>query len=236
MIHVPIGQFEMGIRLEDLERICEANFGTPRCLSGDELVVTHHYQVTVYGFWIDKYETTREQYQRCVDRGLCEAVFSTTTQDLQLPVTRINWYQALNYCNSRGARLLTDEEWEYAASGTGNDVLPDGGSILVDFFSELQEPVFEPYIVGSYKADISWIGVYDMGFNVNEWVEDRYAPYPGFEYNPQVEWRADAWRVARDGGWDVGHENAFTFMRSAQPPEAALNIGIRCGRTSDPPE
>ena len=37
------------------------------------------------------------------------------------PVTNVSWFAAQAYCEARGARLPTTEEWEYALADSGRD-------------------------------------------------------------------------------------------------------------------
>ena len=55
--------------------------------------------------------------------------------DRRRPVTGVSWFAARAYCDARGARLPTTDEWEYAAGlgGRGAD-----GSLTADFVRELR--------------------------------------------------------------------------------------------------
>ena len=71
-------------------------------------------------------------------------------------------------------------------SGRGLRAAAIPGSILGEMNTDhgkanLQDAGSLPQIaaVGSFKEDVSPLGVMDLAGNVFEWVEDRYALYPG---------------------------------------------------------
>lgn len=81
---------------------------------------------TVYlnAFYIDKYEVTNSLYKTCVDANACAfpkffnsnlrtTYYSDARYD-QYPVIGVTWDMAKAYCAWRGARLLTEAEWEKA--------------------------------------------------------------------------------------------------------------------------
>lgn len=97
--------------------------------------------VKVSPFSVGKYEITQRQFLSVM--GYNPSWFSG---DLQMPVERVSWYEAIEYCNrlstrqglspvyrllddsvvysrsANGYRLLTDAEWEYACrAGTNSD-------------------------------------------------------------------------------------------------------------------
>jgi formylglycine-generating enzyme required for sulfatase activity len=116
MVLVPGGRFTMGSPAAEEDR------------SDDEV----QHRVTVSVFYMGKYEVTQAEY---------EAIMGTNPSKFKgarLPVERVSWYEAVEYCNKRSAkegltpaykangdnvawkknangyRLPTEAEWEYA--------------------------------------------------------------------------------------------------------------------------
>jgi sulfatase modifying factor 1 len=91
--------------------------------------------------------------------------------DARRPVTEVSWFAARAFCESRGARLPTTDEWEYAAlaSETSRNASRDAVFIrrLLDLY-RTPRPV--PPVVGSGFRNA--YGVQDLHGVVWEWVLD----------------------------------------------------------------
>lgn len=241
MIFVPAGDFIMGVSREKAEEVCigsvprdtlnawtseETETYVNLCLGEHrDQSIFHPYEAEIEGFWIDKYEVSYEQLNVCPT-----CINSPKNIDSKLPITNIDWFTAYRFCTNRGARLPTEEEWEYAASGPDNHSLTWGGVDVHEYFSSTDSA--RP--VGANEWDVSWIGVYDMAWNVSEWVDGRSIPYPDFDQ----EWPfpIDTYRVLRGGGWASTALFATTYVREHAFAEAEGYVGFRCARTSDPRE
>jgi len=181
-------------------------------------------------YWIDVTEVTNGAYGS-----------SGNLAGDELPRDSVSWTDADTHCQSRGARLPTEAEWEYAARGPSNLIYPWGDDFVAD------NVVFEPNSrhqtakVGSHPDGTSWVGVYDLSGNVSEWVNDRYdADYYGTlaegVVNPQgAEDGTDA-SLLRGGYWNIGNP---TFLRAAYrgkfiPGDLyARALGFRCAHSYD---
>jgi formylglycine-generating enzyme required for sulfatase activity len=177
-------------------------------------------------FWIDRYEASSADDQR--------------------PDT-MTWFDAQTLCESRGTRLPTEAEWEYAARGPDSWVYPWGnewdGSLLPDPDGG-STPVGRGNTsapIGSSPGGASWIGALDLSGNVAEWVADWYSsPYPstledgvvnplGPEFTDWVD------KVQRGGAYNDGES-----IRAANESRAAYryhdsmssdSAGVRCVRS-----
>lgn len=172
-------------------------------------------------FWIDRYEVTNAQF------GSPGAF-----QGENRPRENINWFEAQAYCESRGARLPTEAEWEYASRGPDDLLYPWGNELLLDNLVIDRTSNNQTADVGSRPNGVSWVGAYDMAGNVWEWVSSIYRPYP-YEENDGREDMEDttARRVYRGGLGsyiDDGPSLAKRFRR--EPEERDWFIGFRCAR------
>ena len=80
-----------------------------------------------YGYLLQLFEVTREEYALCAEAGICERPESCDGNgpppDLEdesrgnHPMQCLTRYQAETYCAWIHARLPTESEWEYAAAG-----------------------------------------------------------------------------------------------------------------------
>ncbi len=167
--------------------------------------------------------------------ALLKAMFDDQAQKNTLPVTGVTWPEADAYCRWAGKRLPTEQEWEKAARGAqglefpwGNDWKPD---ITNTGDNSDQESGIVP--VGSFPANRSPYGVFDMSGNVWEWVADWYQPYPGNK-EPSKEYGQQK-KVIRGGGGGVGHYSIPVFFRGAtrqyaEPTARSEDVGFRCAK------
>jgi serine/threonine-protein kinase len=236
-VYVPSGSFMMG------------------SFNGDSHEQPAH-EVYLDGYWIDKFEVTNAQYEKCVDEGKCETPFKNATFTrasyfgtaiyANYPVVYVSWAKAKAYCEWAGGRLPTEAEWEKAARGnTDTRVYPWGGALdggkanYCDRNCESDKKdqnVNDGYAdtapIGYYPGGASPFGVMDMAGNVWEWVADWYgAEY----YSRQTTWSNPTGptsgedRVIRGGSWI----NTAIIMRvsnrySYSSDTTYSSIGFRC--------
>jgi formylglycine-generating enzyme required for sulfatase activity len=219
-IPIPEGDFEMG----------SENGGS------DEMPV---HTVYVDKFEIGKYEVTNRQYAQCIKAGICVGSAFEEGKDLR-PVVNVTWNDAKNYCEWVGGRLPTEAQWEKAASWNDEKkiklVYPWGNDIDCSYANYGGCGVNGITEVGSYESGKSPYGVYDMGGNVWEWVNDwyqsdYYATLGDNVSNPQGPSIGNS-RVLRGGSW----YNLDIYVRSASryrylPADTSNGIGFRCARS-----
>lgn len=181
-------------------------------------------------FWIDRYEVTNEQFN-----GLAgQAERASGNEDPEYPRENVTWFEAATFCASRGGRLPTETEWEYAARGPEGLFFPwgdrwvTGNSVWQNTSGGNTDPV------GGRPEGISWVGAYDMVGNVWEWTASIYADYP---YDPldgreSLEGSSDTERVLRGGAFYAFEESVLNavnrFKYAANRREDSF--GIRCIR------
>jgi formylglycine-generating enzyme required for sulfatase activity len=192
------------------------------------------HQVTISSFAMSKYEITNEEYEEFdpTHRQFRDG-FSWRNRE---PVIYVSSTDGANYCNwlsrqagltpvydektlepnlkADGFRLATEAEWEYAASGRGEDrtypwgnEAPDATRCSFTGMASLAVPKVVvsdigggTAVVGSYPAGASRDGIMDMAGNVAEWCMDYYSNYsPESQKDPCC--LSGYTRVVRGGSW-----------------------------------
>jgi formylglycine-generating enzyme required for sulfatase activity len=243
MALVPTGCFMMGSSAEDIDdalQLCEDTLEESRCRRDwleDE--TPKHEQCFDEPFWIDVTEVTNAQYGS-------EGYFSGADR----PRESVTWFEARAHCESRGTRLPTEPEWEYAARGPDGLVFPWGNRIdglLANFCDANCEKRWADRSaddgyettapVGSFSGGASWVGALDMSGNVSEWTSSLMLDYP-YDAADGVEddWGGDGrpWRSVRDGSWSApGYYYLRSTYRNGVDPSTNDydTTGFRCARS-----
>ncbi len=222
LVSVPGGTFRMGANAKE----------------SDELPVR---DVTLSAFAIGKYEITNKEFEQFMPEHRTHRT-ALSWRDRE-PVIYVSWREAAGYCNwlsrkkgltpaydettwkvdraADGFRLPTEAEWEYVASGRGeNRIYPWGSEMPNKTLANVSsaEEVFSQSaiatqltdggtaIVGSYPEGVSRDGVMDLAGNVAEWCSDayHYEPYSEtvdpLDERPAKSPRA-TYRSIRGGSW-----------------------------------
>ncbi len=181
-------------------------------------------------FWIDKFEVTNGQFWRFDGQAEREP----NSADDDQPRDNITWYEARGFCLVRGARLPSEAEWEYAASGPDNLRFPWGNEWIEENAAWDDNTEQESLPVGSRPEGVSWVGAYDMSGNIWEWVNTKYRDYP-YDHEDGRDLPANEegdYRVIRGGAYDSGGE-AFlstSFRNNNVPDYFNIYDGFRCAR------
>lgn len=219
-VRIPPGEFLMGSEEED-----------------EDARPVH--RVRLSGFWLSRFEVTREQYARFLaETGHPEPAHWTNSRFTRpdQPVIGVSWEDAVAFCRWAGGRLPTEAEWEYAARGTDGRRYPWGNEepdpSRAVFHLDIGFGATMP--VGSAKAGASPFGILDMAGNVFEWCADWYDP----EYyarspreNPPGP-PSGEFRVIRGGSWINLPDACRSAARAKYPPSGrSVMIGIRVARS-----
>lgn len=230
MILIPAGEFEMGDDSHDQNE-------RPR----------HKRQVAAY--YIDKFEVTNKQYRQfCTEKNLplppnpiWDPHYFENNPDS--PVVGVSWEEATKYAEWAGKNLVSEEQWEKAASWDPKKnekrEYPWGNTAEV---GRANIGSGKPAAVGQYANDVSAYGVHDLAGNVPEWVADDYQPYKGNA--GQDSHFGEGNKVVR--GANFGRTTLADARTTARIPRApAYNpqelaqhsyvIGFRCSIKADDP-
>ncbi|HMD31036.1 MAG TPA: SUMF1/EgtB/PvdO family nonheme iron enzyme [Candidatus Acidoferrales bacterium] len=183
---------------------------------------TPAHTVTVAAFSIDKVPVTQHQYTK----------FTGATVGIAaqlLPATDVSWQEAQDFCASKGQRLPTEAEWEFAARGTDGRIYPWGNNFAANLTNSAESGLGRPEMVAGHGDAESPFGVLDMSGNVWEWTADDYRPYPGREAVFPIP--ADA-KAIRGGSFksDRNHVTATTRNLDHAGTRSPV-IGFRCAKS-----
>lgn len=196
-------------------------------------------------FWLGKYEVTQEEFFSVMGRNP-----SRFTGDSNLPVEKVTFLDASNYCaavtlRERTAghlpegysyRLPYEAEWEYAcrAGGPGKFGFGDNGALAGGFAWTGENSEARTHPVGR-KMPNAW-GLYDMHGNVWEWCADWFAPYPAA---PQIDPTGPSptkYKLFKGGGWNQEVEYARAVNRFMMSPSNGIHfVGFRMALGPTPP-
>lgn len=189
-------------------------------------------EVSVRGFWIDRFEVSVAQYRLCVRQGVCSpepfgAFHKSAFRDPLFPMVGMTAGEAKTYCSFRGKRLPTSDEWEVAARGKDKRIYPWGnqptyqranlGTVLGPeiFMTSLRDGHGYAAVVHGMRWSTSASKAMNMAGNVSEWTVD------------------DKVHHLRGGSWRLPPVTAVTFtFRPVHSNVRAADVGIRCARTS----
>ena len=249
---VRAGSFTMGSDMGEIVNavtLCQSEPLGDACeekVFDDELTA---HAVFLSDFLIGRREVTVAEYRRCVEAGPCAAPpFAAGGKRFDVadfPVTMVSWNDASTFCSWAGGRLPTEAEWERAARGRAgrrfpwgnvyNPFLLNGGRLSLNAFDD-RDGFAELAPVGSFPAGRTPDGIDDLAGNVEEWVNDYFAPeYPeADQQNPTGPDTGDE-KVIRGGSFASGKAWQRGASRSADLASARRYWrGFRCAWTPTP--
>jgi formylglycine-generating enzyme required for sulfatase activity len=199
-------------------------------------------------FWMGQTEVEVRAYRLFADqlkrRMPAAPGHNRNWQNLTLPIVRVSWQDASDYCKWAGGRLPTEAEWEYGArAGKDNQTFPytdlKESREKANFYGREGNDLYEdrPAPVKSFDPN-PW-GLFDMAGNVWEWVSDEYDPKyyavspprdpAGPPRGAATPGRAqETERVARGGSFDsdAGRHLRLSYRRAFK--NESNHLGFRC--------
>lgn len=184
-------------------------------------------------FCLDKHEVTSALYKICVDQGACSrratgeyCPSATDAKAERKPANCVTWSQAATYCMSKGMRLPTADEWEFAARDgregakyLGNRESP--GDWLCwngDGNKSGRGKRTSPCDIGEFPFD-EVNDVSDLAGNVAEWTTSQRSSAGGLAI---FTIRGGHWRSEEKAHFHLAHEFGDSASRSIDV------VGFRC--------
>jgi serine/threonine protein kinase/formylglycine-generating enzyme required for sulfatase activity len=254
MLLVTSGEFAMGYNFEEAVEECKRY--NSHCSLELFKKAGPAKPVSLKAFYIDKYEVSNNDYQKCVNEKICQppekTISNTRTEYFGAPkyglypVIYVDWNMAKTYCEKwREARLPTEAEWEKAARGEDGNLFPWGNTVVNGGanFCDKNCPIGTANInlVDSYRDTApvtaftngkSPYKLFNMAGNVWEWISSLYKDYPYDPNDGREDQQAPGVRVVRGGSWrdDIG--SIFAITRNGYDPSVANDsIGFRCAKS-----
>jgi hypothetical protein len=201
------------------------------------------HEVYLDAYYIGKYPVTNAEYAHYTED--IQQLFDMPVGKENHPVVNVNWYDARNYATWAGMRLLTEAEWEKAAS-----VEPRLGSSSLrselpaakrkypwgDAFDKTRCNTYESGIgtttpVGQYSPQgDSPYGCADIAGNVWEWTSSLYKSYPYRPDDGREDMSSSSPCVLRGGSFNLISWIARCASRAHLYPDGRdASYGFRVG-------
>ncbi len=228
LVRIPAGPFIFGASEQQLRFFLSLSiYNFPGMIETTrKLFVMPPRSVDTAEFFIDRFEVTNEHFWHFVwktgYRPTQPADFLSHWKQnvppewsLTFPVAWVNQKDAQAFCQWRGGRLPTGEEWEKAARGTQAGYFPWGNQMprrsAANFGNKQAEPT------GNRPSDVSPFGVFDMGGNVSEMTSTKVPKGNDYEI------------VIKGGAFSGPARDMLCFNRIFIPEDARrASIGFRC--------
>ncbi len=244
MRDIPGGEVEIGLPFEDVPAVLGQFSGLGLDRSWIEKECPRH-RVRLAPFRMARYPVTNAEYRAfLLDTG--HPKLPTGWSFRQFPQERANhpvytvsaasadaYALWLARRTGRGFRLPTEAEWEWAAAGPQGREFPWGERFDAELANTGETGLFNTSPVGAFVGGESVFGLADMAGNVEEYVADEYAAYPGgpFIADHLVKIHG-AYRVARGGSFARWRDLARTRRRHGHNPRSATYaMGFRLAET-----
>lgn len=218
MVYVPAGETVLG-----------ANDGDP--------IEQPPHRVEVEAFYIGLHPVTNREYREFIDSTGRGAPRSWPQGQIPVgqerhPVTWVSFEDAEAYCQWRGGRLPTEDEWVRAARANSPRRYPWGDEFVSDRANTWESGLRATSEVGAYPQGASPFGALDMSGNVFEWTASFLTPYPGA--NLQNASTQSHLRVLHGGSWNFDAYYARISHRLGRPGgEHSRSFGFRMAMDAD---
>ena len=233
MLEVAGGDVEIGLAFSEIDTVLEQFSGLGLDRSWIEKECPRH-KVSLPTFRMARYPVTNMEYRAfLLDSGHNELPSSWHFRQFpheraNHPVYTVSAESADAYAHwlaqrtGRGFRLPSEAEWEWAAAGPGQNEFPWGAGFDADLANTAETGLFASSPVGAFVGGESAFGLSDMAGNVEEYVVNSYAAYPGGSFiSDHLVQIHVVYRVARGGSFARFRDLARTRRRHGHNPRSA---------------
>ena len=186
MVSIPGGKFLMGTGDEEIEKQVK-KYNSERFRTEEP-----QHQVTIKPFFMGKFPVTQAQWKAvaALPKISCELKSKPSYfQGGSLPVERIYWHQAKEFCarlskhTGREYQLPSEAQWEYACRAGTTTPFHFGDIITTDLVNYDGNRTYRAAPKGEYRKQTTPVGsfppnafgLYDMQGNVREWCVDHFS-------------------------------------------------------------
>lgn len=238
-LDIPAGSFRQGTDEADVTAIWEKyrHLGVERSWIEKE---TPKHEVKLSRYALSKYPVTNRQYKLFLTETGSSSLPSSwyfggyPTHLANHPVYTVNLIDIDLYCEWLGrktglnVRLPTESEWEYAG-GNGFGWQYTWGDDFAPFHCNTNEVLLQSTTpVGIFLESTNRWGVADLIGNVEEFVANDYAPYPGARLVEDDLYRKlGRYRIAKGGAFNRFSDLARVQRRHGAYPSSLYAIGFR---------
>jgi toxoflavin biosynthesis protein ToxD len=244
MMDIPGGRAEIGLDADKVEQVLEEFAGLGLNRSWIEKECPRH-MVTLPAFRLARYPVTNAEYRDfllATDHAEIPSSWDYRRfpqERANHPVYTVSAESADAYAlwvarrTGRGFRLASEAEWEWAAAGPARREFPWGNDFDPGLANTAETGLFDTSPVGAFVGGESERGVADLAGNVEEYVADHYAPYPGGKFVADHLVKIHRlYRVARGGSFVRFRDLARTRRRHGRNPRSVTYaMGFRLAET-----
>lgn len=242
MIDVPAARVTLGLDPDEVPRVVD-DFKAYGVLADWIEKETPRHEVELEAYRIARYPITNQEYLRFMRETAHPEFPSSWTfgnypdHCPNRPVYTISPESADQYASwlsqktGRRFRLPTEAEWEYAAHPEGAE-FPWGATFEPDCCNTVESGILQSVPIGIFPKGVSPCGCEDMAGNVEEYVADNYAPYPGARFiEDDLVATQGAYRVARGGSFTRFRDLARCKRRHGWYQSKVYIMGFRLAET-----
>jgi formylglycine-generating enzyme required for sulfatase activity len=239
MVDIPGARARIGLMPSELDRVVAAyrRYGVKREWIEKECP---DHEVEIAPFRIGRYPVTNLEYRRFLEDTQYPEIptswafggfpvwcanYPVYTVSAEAADAYVAW---LSRELGRCFRLPREAEWEYAAGGPEGREFPWGAEFDVECANTVELGALCTTPVGMFSRGASYFGLRDMGGNVEEYVADDYAPYPGAALiADDLLVRSGSYRIARGGSFTRFADLARSKRRHGHYNRPIYAMGFR---------